>query len=161
MKTKHKVSALVLSLIFILGCFTACLTDAFQAFNDGGIESFAESLYPLTEEEVEEFSPKNQQQASYIDNMPRHPDNEEWVLFIYMCGSNLESQGRYALSRTLEAEQRLAAFNKRQEEGESLSNRFQYFQDFTQVQKDNNQRSVFHFQSFYMLCYLQQNQIMF
>ena len=68
MKTKHKVSALVLSLIFILGCFTACLTEAFQAFNDGGIESFAESLYPLTEEEVEEFSPKNQQQASYIDN---------------------------------------------------------------------------------------------
>ena len=138
MKTKHKVSALVLSLIFILGCFTACLTEAFQAFNDGGIESFAESLYPLTEEEVEEFSPKNQQQASYIDTMPRHPDNEEWVLFIYMCGSNLESQGRYALSRTLEAEQRLAAFNKRQEEGESLSNRFQYFQDFTQVQKANN-----------------------
>ena len=141
MKTKHKFSVLVLSLIFIFGCFTSCLSyflkDYIQAFNDGGLESFADTLFPLTAEEVEGFAPINQQHASYIDNLPRHPDNENWVIFMYVCGSNLESQGRYSISRTLETEQGLAAYNKRQVEGDIIPTRLQYFQDFTQVQKDN------------------------
>ena len=56
---------------------------------------------------------------------------------MYVCGSNLEGQGRYSISRTLETEQGLAAYNKRQVEGDIIPTRLQYFQDFTQVQKDN------------------------
>ena len=142
MKTKYKFPALVLSLIFIVGCFTSCLSsvmkDYIQTFNDGGLETFANSLVPLTEEEVEWLAPKNHQQANYIDNLPRHPDTENWVVFMYVCGSNLESQGNYSISTTLEIEKLLDEYNRMQTEEQGLSSNLQHFQDFTQVQKDNN-----------------------
>ena len=142
MKTKYKFPALVLSLIFIVGCFTSCLSsvmkDYIQTFNDGGLETFANSLVPLTEEEVEWLAPKNHQQANYIDNLPRHPDTENWVVFMYVCGSNLESQGNYSISSTLEIEKLLDQYNRMQTEEQGLSSNLQHFQDFTQVQKDNN-----------------------
>ncbi len=142
MKLKHKFSVVTISLILIFGLFTACLssvmTDYVQVFNDGGLESLADKLFPLSQEEVERFAPRNQQQANYIDTMPRHPDNENWVIFMYICGSNLESQGNYSISQTLEIESRLNEFNKKQAEGEQLSSSLKYFQDFVQVQKENN-----------------------
>ena len=142
MKLKHKFSVVTISLILIFGLFTACLssvmTDYVQVFNDGGLESLADKLFPLTQEEIERFAPRNQQQANYIDTMPRHPDNENWVIFMYICGSNLESQGNYSISQTLEIESRLNEFNKKQAEGEQLSSSLKYFQDFIQVQKENN-----------------------
>lgn len=142
MKRRFKFSAVTLSLILVFGLFTSCLSfimkDYVQAFNDGGLESFADTLFPLTQDDVENFSPRDVQQANYIDNLPRHPDNENWVVFMYICGSNLESQGNYSISPTLEIEKSLAQFNKKQEEGETLSPALKRFQDFTQVQKENN-----------------------
>ena len=142
MKRRYKFSAVILSLLLVFGLFTSCLSfilkDYIQAFNDGGLESFADKLFPLTQEEVENFAPRNVQQANYIDNLPRHPDNENWVIFMYICGSNLESQGNYSISSTLEIEKNLDAFTKKQAQGEKLSPSMKHFQDFTQVQKANN-----------------------
>ena len=63
MKRRFKFSAVTLSLILVFGLFTSCLSfimkDYVQAFNDGGLESFADTLFPLTQDNVENFSPRD------------------------------------------------------------------------------------------------------
>ncbi len=58
--------------------------------NVGGI---AEQTAEITAEEIAAISPVNPVQAAAIDALPTYPAKDTWAVYVYMCGSDLESGG--------------------------------------------------------------------
>lgn len=51
----------------------------------------------ITEEQLAEIAPVSQEKVAALEAMPGYDSNDTWAIYVYMCGSDLESGG---ISRT-------------------------------------------------------------
>ena len=97
--TRKKKLLLILCpiVVFIAALVSLCLfyTSSDAKFNtaveNDGFVSALDEFYPLDKEEFDILVPYDEEKAKKIDEMPSYSDNDTWDIYIYMCGSDLES----------------------------------------------------------------------
>ena len=98
MKRKKKLLIILCPVIIII----TALVSLYFIFNDPdaefnntvnkeGFVATLDKFYPLDKEEFDLLVPYDEEKAKKIDEMPSFSDNDTWDIYIYMCGSDLES----------------------------------------------------------------------
>lgn len=101
-KKSHKLRAalliilavVVLAVIFIAIFFNTIMT----AIGEHVQREMIASAKDFTLEEFDEAVPVNQAQAAAVDAMQGYGEDDTWAVYIYMCGSDLESQSLNEMS---------------------------------------------------------------
>ncbi len=86
--------------IFVIVVLALVLSNTFLV---GGRTFFANRLYttistPVDPEEVYNIAPPDEEGTARVEAIPTYDEEDTWAVYIYMCGSNLESAGLNELS---------------------------------------------------------------
>lgn len=93
--SKRNILIIVLLALIVIG-LVGCLGAS--AISDVTNEALIEDAKSFTEEEFFELAPFDEQKALAIDAMPQYGKDDTWAIYIYMCGSDLESNAINELS---------------------------------------------------------------
>ena len=102
MKKSSKI--FIISLIVLISIVISFLifSNNTNSFNENeqlyGFTKALDVAYPLTQDELKELSPYNEEKEKKLSLLPPYNDNDTWDIYIYMCGSDLESSFNDSLS---------------------------------------------------------------
>ncbi len=87
-------------IIILLAVLVVCVAGwlVFSALSDANADALIEDAKNFTEEEFAELAPFDEQKARAIDAMPSYGKDDAWAIYLYMCGSDLESNNINELS---------------------------------------------------------------
>ena len=99
-KRKTKIIVLCIFLPAIIFAFTGTFyyfskakpyLDFESAVEKNGFVDALNEFYPLSDEDLEKVSSFNKEKADFVDSLPQYDKNDTWDIYLYMCGSDLES----------------------------------------------------------------------
>lgn len=92
---KRNILIIVLLALIVIGLVVWLVAPAMIAAAD---DALVEDAKNFTEEEFAVLAPFDEEKALAIDAMPSYGKDDTWAIYIYMCGSDLESNGISELS---------------------------------------------------------------
>lgn len=93
----------VLAVFLLVLCFRASLIRLLNSNSYVGmlaqkVDFKKMTFKELSDEEMEQIAPFDKRKAEKIDSLPDGDEDETWAVYMYVCGSNLESMGRSTLN---------------------------------------------------------------